>query len=294
MKKFIISILFLSTTIIANAQQHDTLTILQPERVTISKTPASTQFVVEGSKDNPSYRYEELIAITDSTITETASSDKRNSSFGLDFTILENENHTSLLEVYNCLNMNISYGIPTSSQCLPAKCFQSYQGEINLIGFRYLPVNPKWCAELEWGIDISKYSLKKGKYLLSDPDGFAQVYDATQGMDVSESMVFCTGTNLNLMYRRYFGKTSSFGLGAFWKGIDPLFCRTTYTDADGNEVIKTGHFAKKYVNSNLYGLRLQYRTSILQLHIDYTFNNAFKKGYGIELPQLSVGFGCCF
>lgn len=294
MKQFILTIVVLSATIIANAQQRDTLTIEQPERVTISKTPASTQFVVEGNKDNPNYRYEELITLTDSTIVETASSDKRNSSFCLDFTILENKNHTSSLEAYSCLNMNVSFGIPTGDKCIPTRFFRSGQAEIDLIGFRYLPVSPKWCVELDWGIELSRYYLKKDKYLLSDPDGFAHVYDVAPGMDVSESMICCTGSNLNLMYRRYFGKTSSIGLGAFWKGIDPLLCRTTYTDQDGKEVVKTGHFAKNYVNRNLFGLRLQYRMDMLQLNVDYMLNNTFKKGYGIELPRLSVGFGVCF
>lgn len=296
MKSIILSVLALIPGSYLHAQQCDTLTIEQPDRVVITKSPASTHLLIEGSQKNPNYRYEERIDITDSTRVETAISDKPYSSLGLDFTILSNERHTSVIEAYLRPTMRASLAIPTGGDCIPSRwSLASGEAEIDFLGMRYNPVNPKWWIDLEWGFHYTNYLLRKGDCMLSDENGMAHLDSYPEGSKDHESSIHLAGMNMNLMFNRQLGKSSALSAGLLWKMGAPLFCRTAYTDASGHKVTKMGSFAEDMVNANRFGLRLEYRFwDTCSLNIDYMFNDAFKSGNSFQLPRLSIGLGVHF
>ena len=265
------------------AQTADTLTVQSPEHVTVCHTADATTLLIEGSQDNPAYRYEERIALGDSTTRLVRASEKGHEPFGLDFTLLDNQRHYSVLEAYMHPSIEVSIPLSFGKDVMPTRWYDSSMADVGLLGFRLSSTASRWWYELNWGVNFSLYTFKRGHCMLSDADGIATMQQYPAGSKDGHSTLFATSSRLSFLAHRDFGKVSSVGLGIEWFGSIPRYCSAEYTDASGKDVTLMGHFAKDGYRSNRLGVKLDYRYDewplAMVFHIRY-MSPMFKSGFG--------------
>lgn len=294
MKQFFLLFLAVASAFSVQAQQCDTIVVEQPNRVFINKSETETQIIVEGSKQNDNYRYEERIGINDNTVVETASSNKPYTSLGLDFTILEDRINRGILEAVIGTGLYAGMFVPTGG-VMPTHFLNSVDMEIDIAGFRYLPGKHKWWLDLTFGIGMTNYDFKGDNGLIADQDGKPMLLPYPEQSHDHKSELFLTNVNLKFMYYRSIGKDSALGLGLFWQGNYPRYCHSSFVLGDEkNEV--TRKLSENFYNNNCFGSRLEYRWGggRCSLYAKYMFSDLFKKDGDIKLPPLSIGIGYRF
>ncbi|MDO4210512.1 MAG: hypothetical protein Q4D23_02175 [Bacteroidales bacterium] len=305
MKIFITSLILLCSATAAMAQEvADTITIDKPEKVVITQNDKSLSVTVDGLPDDSNFHLERSIALADSTSSSSFVSVDKHDGFSWDFGAAEKNNAQFTIQIPSEFELGFTTAVGGPAD-LKTGFFKSGEINVGLMRFNFVPARGPWTFFADFGISTSALRLRGDRRFVPDADpstcsGPAQSCSIlpypTDAAKDKRSTLFSVGGNVRLMARYSIGKYDQIGFGAMWN-FPALnigeFCRTSYTDADGQK-----HTAMHMLNTQRSGFAFQVEylpMRNVKFFVKYApWSNVNKQVFGKNFGTFTAGLGFTF
>ena len=290
MKRLIITSLVASLFAANTNAQTDTLVVRQPKEVKLITTGDTLNISVKGSKENPAYYYNKTVVVDSKKEEITTSSNNVGSGMGWDFSLFEDENSTTLIELSLKAQLYAGWNFLLNNPSgMKLKWFKSGEGGIDIVHLAFYPRTNKWWLSFDWGIVLSQYHFKDNM-MMTAPDGTIAMAPYPNGSSSQSSSFRTLSGNLTFMGHYRLAKEHSIGLGLVWnsKITDNCNYKTKYTLADGTSVTNMNELP---IRSNLLSIKAEYMfDDKIGLYLRYTPMSIFKKDKAPKVSELNAGF----
>ena len=289
MKRIIITSLVAALFAVNTNAQTDTLVVRQPEEVKVITTGDTLNISIEGSKENPLYYYNKMVVVDKDNEEITTTSKNVGSGLGWDFSLLEGENSTTLIELSLRAQMYVGWNFMLNNPSdMKQNWFKSYEGGIDIFNLAFYPRSNKWWLSADWGIVLSQYRFKDNM-MTTAPDGTIVMAPYPDGSSSQSSAFRTLSGGLTVMGHYRLAKEHSIGLGLVWnsKIMDNCSYKTKYTLSDGTSVTDMNELP---IRSNLLFIKAEYMfINKVGMYLRYTPMSIFKKDKAPKFSELNVG-----
>lgn len=289
MKRMIITSLVASMFATNTNAQTDTLIVRQPEEVKVITTGDTLSINIKGSEKNPLYYYNKTVVMDSEKDEVTTTSQNVGSGLGWDFSLLERQKKTSLLELSVKAQMYVGWNfVLDNSSNMKQNWCKSYEGGLDIFHLIYYPRSSKWWLSVDWGIVLSQYRFKDNM-MTTASDGTIVMTPYPDGSSSQSSSLRTLSGSLAFMGHYRPAKEHSVGLGLVWnsKIMDNCSYKTKYTLSDGSKVIEMNELP---IRSNLFSIKAEYMfADKVGLYLRYTPMSMFKTDKAPKFNELNVG-----
>ncbi len=271
------------------AAQTDTLVVKNADEVKVITTGDTLSVSISGKKDEPNYYFYKTVAIDAEKEDETTSSKNVGSRLGWDFSLIEDRNSTSEIELGFVTQLSAGWSMPLGKPSgMKTKWFPTEELGLDVIQLTVKPAKAKWWVSLDWGALYNKYVLKDCM-MTTTQDGNVGITPYPEGSGSQSSYFHTFSSNLTLMGHYYVSKNDYLGLGVSWisRVMDNGSYKSKYALSDGTEVVDMNELP---IRRNLFSIKAEYMMNRGGFFLRYTPMSMFHKGKGPSFSQLSLGF----
>lgn len=295
MKKFFLTIMVAALQMItlrAQESHNDTLLIETPDKVVIAQNADTLTIQVAGQKNNPNYRYEREVVLANDAESRTTQTQSKNSALSWDFGEIEDDKHTTSLELKFFNNASVGFLFPIHKPSGMGSCnWKSFEASINMMSWILRPGNSNNYYMLDFKMDFRHLEMTGNTRFEAIDNHLLSISPYPDGAQPVHSMYDYMNPTISLsMYHRFNRDfTLGVGIGNTIHGRDQLsYCRSTYNDANGIRQTETGRinrFRTSNFNFRLDALLLGYTG----LYVKYEPWSFFHKGEGPDFGTISTG-----
>lgn len=290
---------FLATTsLLAQQNANDTLTIEKPNQITLAQHDDTLSIKVQGKENQPNYLFEREVVLDPKAEVRTKQTHTISSPLNWDFAHIEGRDSlkrtTLRFRIMADLNCGWIFpmGSPADMKFIHWNCLEA---ELNFASLSIVPSYSKWWYELKYGLGDQVMYMKDNTMAYTNRDGDLLFGSYPQGSDPKQSFVRSQFMTFTLMAHRSLNKGRSLGLGITMRHYSNpgSSIRTEYKDADGKKSVMLSEFN---------GMRNFQWSAVAQYNVDqnvyfylrYSPWSQFHPGSGPDYSSFSAGFGLKF
>ncbi len=286
----------LASTLVAKAQIQDTLIVEHPARVVIAQDADTLSIRIAGSDQNPDFRYNREVILSDHEAQHTTSTQLPHSGLW-DFSIIESDNQNSVSRLTSSFGTKLSGGIMLPlggpDAMSGVRNFQSFEAEVGILRMDLTRGHSKNWYSLEWNLGMSNIKMKGDKRFMTDADGNVTFGSYPEGTEPDFSQLWWLEGRLEFDVHRSLGKGSSLGLGVIWaQRGSVMLCQNYYRDVDQKYIRQVNEMTG--MRNNHWSFKAEYLFAAGFLHCGiyakYSPWSQFHSGCGPDFSPFSVGF----
>lgn len=282
---------FIAVLIAANvqAQQNDTITVDEPSRVSIVRNESSQNIIIDGSRENPDFHYEQAIEIGDTTRIDIAKSNSNRTALGLNFDIIENKTQGwGELGFYLKPDLEIGFIRPLNgSNGMDTRFWKSYEVSMKFLEIRVTPKSAQWWISMKYGLGFSLHDIAGGMMTpVNSGITTIQPYPAGSSNQHTSMSLLTEGIDLTGYYK--IGTSSCIGLGFVWE--QPIHATSSYHTSFNDETGTHSISGKpSELKDNRFGMKVIYSFAGLGLYAKYMPTKLFDNPLCPQTSTLSFG-----
>ncbi|MBO1364011.1 hypothetical protein JHU38_09555 [Prevotella sp. A2931] len=276
--------LAVSGSVLANhVEKDDTIVVRNPKKVTVVTGDSLQSILIEGSSDNPSYRYSNRIQLVDSNYVSTSAinRDTWDISFG---PFKTKKKRKTQFEITSDIALGFC-GATDAPEQMDVKPFKSWEIWWTIATYRYRPWRDKHAFSVGIGLDWRNYRIVDNYRFTANEDKVVAIEKYAESANPNFSRVHTVDVTLPLRYE-YTDKRFGFSLGPVVNLNTKSSLKTRYRIDGTKHKDTTNNLKTNLVTIDLMGTVTLCNTTF---YFKYSPNNIFKKGYGPQFKTFSFG-----
>jgi len=265
-----------------NVMENDTVVVTNAKKVTVVTGDSLQSILIEGSADNPNYRYSNTIQLVDSNYVSTSAINKDtwDISFG---PFKKNKRQRSQTEITMDIALGFCGGAGALEQ-MDVKPFKSWEIWWTIATYRYRPWRNNHAFSVGIGLDWRNYRIVDDYRFVANSDKVVTLERYDNASPIF-SRIHTLDLSLPIRYE-YAGKHFGFSLGPVINLNTKSSLKTRYR-VDGKKHKDTTNDLK----TNLLTIDLMGTVTLCSttFYVKYSPGNIFKKDYGPQFKTFSFG-----
>lgn len=291
-KTIILCMLALAQHAIANAAaDSDTLIVSNPNRVVVVTSDSLQSIAIEGSANNPAFRYSNTIELVDSNYVSTSSINEDTWEFSLNPFKKEKSVYTTNKTTQRArkhLSTWFAAGFcaaPGAPDVMDVRSLQSWELWWVICETRFHPWRDNNAFSIGVGVDWRNYRITNDYFFAKDNDRInLEQHPDEANPNFSRVKVFSVNFPMRYHYR---SRDVSFSFGPVLNLNLHSSLKTRYSLADGKHKDTANDVHATPVTVDFMGT---VRASFIQMYVKYSPCNVIESGYGPKFKSLSFGF----
>lgn len=294
----IFSAVLATTSLLAQQNANDTLTIEKPNQVILAQHDDTLSIKVQGKENQPNYLFEREVVLDPKAEVRTKQTHITSSPLNWDFAHIEGRDSLQRTTVYlsAMLDMNFGWVLPMGSPAdMKFRHWTFVEAEADFIKLSVVPNYTKWWYDLKVGFGYTMMEMRKNAMAYADRDGNLLFGAYPEGTDPKQSVMRSMFSNFTLMAHRSFSHGTSLGLGITMRyyGDPGSTIRTEYKDTDNKKRVQLSEFSG--MRNFQWSAVAQYNfDQNLYFYLRYSPWSQFHSGCGPDYSSFSVGWGLKF
>ena len=266
-----------------NRVENDTVVVRNPRKVTVVTGDSLQSILIEGSDDNPNYRYSNRIELVDSNYVSTSAINRDTWDFTFGFFKKKRKGRpqsdiTSDFALGFC-------GVMDAPEQMDVKPFKSWEIWWLFGTYHYRPWHNGHAFSVGMGFDWRNYRMVDNYRFAADDDKVVTLEKYADGAKPRFSRVHTFDLVVPLRYE-YMGKHFGFSLGPVLNLSTKGSLKTRYRMDGAKRKDTTNDLKTKLATIGMMGTVTVYHTTV---YFKYRPSSLFRKGYGPQFKTFSFG-----